>query len=159
MLARTLLALTLVAAAGCRGQTALDTSEQARSTRDARAAGPNGLEQRLTAVVDPEEFREPGFHTLLVTSDILNTGSAPVTVSTRVCLFFASDVQITAEADLFEPFVSCGAVSQTSELPPGASVGPMQLRYRLRSGAGVYTIRVRHALDPEFRAETSFRIP
>jgi hypothetical protein len=159
MLARTLLALTLVAAAGCSGQTALDTSEQARSTRDARAAGPNGLEQRLTAVVDPEEFREPGFHTLLVTSDILNTGSAPVTVSTRVCLFFASDVQITAEADLFEPLVSCGAVSQTSELAPGASVGQMQLRYRLRSGPGVYTIRVRHALDPEFRAETSFRIP
>jgi hypothetical protein len=158
MLARTLLALTLIAA-GCSGQTALDTSEQARSTRDARAAGPNGLEQRLTAVVDPEEFREPGFHTLLVTSDILNTGSAPVTVSTRVCLFFASDVQITAEADLFEPLVSCGAVSQTSELAPGASVGQMQLRYRLRSGPGVYTVRVRHALDPEFRAETSFRIP
>lgn len=159
MLTRTLLALTLAVAAGCSGQTVVDTSEQARSTRDARAAGPNGLEQRLSAVVDPEEFREPGFHTLLVTSDILNTGPVPVTVSTRVCLFFASDVQITAEADLFEPLVSCGAVSQTSELAPGASVGPMQLRYRLRSGPGVYTIRVRHALDPEFRAETSFRIP
>ena len=159
MLTRTLLLLTLIVTAGCSSHAALDTADQARNARDERVAGPHGLEQRLSAVVDPEEFREPGFHTLLVTSDILNTGSAPVTVSTRVCLFFASDVQITAEADLFEPLISCGAVSQTSELAPGASVGPMQLRYRLRSGPGVYTIRVRHALDPEFRAETSFRIP
>ena len=159
MLPRTLLTLTLIATAGCGGQTVLDTSEQARTPRDARVAGPSGLEQRLSAVVDPEEFREPGFHTLLVTSEIVNTGSAPVTLTSRVCLFFASDVQITAEADLFEPLVSCGAVQQTSELPPGASVGPMQLRYRLRSGPGVHTIRVRHALDPEFRGEATFRIP
>lgn len=159
MLVRPLLTLTFIAAFGCGSQAALDTAEGARTPGDARAAGPSGLEQRLTAVVDPEDFRQPGFHTLVVTSDIFNTGSAPVTVSTRVCLFFASDVQITAEADLFEPLVSCGAVQQTSELAPGASVGPLQLRYRLRSGPGVYTVRVRHALDPEFRGEASFRIP
>jgi hypothetical protein len=159
MLSRAFLSLTLIAAVGCSGQAVLDTSEQARSPRDGRAIGPNGIEQRLSAVVDPEEFREPGFHTLLVTSDVFNTGSAPVSVTSRVCLFFASDVQITAEADLFEPLVSCGAVQQTSELAPGASVGAMQLRYRLRSGPGSYTIRVRHALGPELRAEASFRIP
>jgi hypothetical protein len=158
MLARVLLTLTLIAA-GCGGQSALDTSEQARSPRDARVGGPNGLEQRLTVAVDPDSFREPGFHTLLVTSDVFNTGSAPVPVTSRVCLFFASDVRLTAKADLFEPLVSCGAVQQRSDLAPGASVGPMQLRYRLRSGPGVYTIRVRHALDPEFHAEASFRIP
>jgi hypothetical protein len=158
MLARALLTLTLITA-GCGGHSALDTSDQARSPRDARVRGPNGLEQRLTVVVDPDDFREPGFHTLLVTSDVFNTGSAPVPVTTRVCLFFASDVHLTAEADLFEPLVSCGAVQQRSDLAPGASVGPMQLRYRLRSGPGAYTVRVRHALDPEFRAEASFRIP
>jgi hypothetical protein len=159
MFARALLTLTLIVNAACSGQSALDTSDQARAARETRVTGPKGLEQRLTAVVDPEDFREPGFHTLLVTSDVFNTGSAPVPVTARVCLFFASDVHLTAEADLFEPLVTCGAVQQTSELVPGASVGPMQLRYRLRSGSGMYTIRVRHALDPEFRAETSFQIP
>ena len=158
MFARALLVLPLLVIAACNGQSSFDTSE-ARSAREIRVDGPKGLEQRLTAVVDPEDLSEPGFHTLLVTSDVFNTGPAAVSVTTRVCLFFASDVHLTAEADLFEPLVSCGAVQQTSELAPGASVGPMQLRYRLRSGPGVYTIRVRHALDPEFRAETSFRIP
>lgn len=159
MFARALFTLTLIVIAGCSGQSALDTSEAARAGRDTRVEGPEGLEQRLTVVVDPEDFRQPGFHTLLVTSDVFNTGSVPVSVTARVCLFFASDVHLTAEADLFEPLVSCGAVQQTSELAPGASVGRMELRYRLRSGPGVYTVRVRHALDPEFRAETSFRIP
>lgn len=159
MFARARLTLLLLVIAACNGQASFDTSEQARAAPEIRVDGPKGLEQRLTAVVDPEDFREPGFHTLLVTSDVFNTGPAAVPVTARVCLFFASDVHITAEADLFEPLVSCGAVQQTSELAPGASVGPMQLRYRLRSGPGVYTVRVRHALDPEFRAEASFRIP
>ena len=159
MFARALLTLLLLVIAACNGHSSFDTSEQARAAREIRVDGPKGLEQRLTAVVDPEDFREPGFHTLLVTSDVFNSGSAPVSVTARVCLFFASDVHLTAEADLFEPLVTCGAVQQTSELAPGASVGPMELRYRLRSGPGVYTIRVRHALDPEFRAEASFRIP
>ena len=158
MFARVFLIVALTTAA-CAGQSALDASESGRVPRDARIAGPNGLEQRLTVVIDPEDFREPGFHTLLVTSDVFNTSRVPVPVTARVCLFFASDVQISAEADRFEPFVSCGAVQQTTELGPGASVGPMELRYRIRSGPGVYTIRVRHVLDPEFRAEATFRIP
>jgi hypothetical protein len=159
MSARTLLSLALVLTAGCAGTSSLDTADQSTLAREARAVGPGGLEQRLTVVVDPEAFREPGFHTLAATSDVINTGSSPVPVTARVCLFFDSDVEITAEADRFEPFISCGAVQQTTQLAPGASVGPMELRYRIRSGPGVYTIRVRHALNPEFRAEASFRIP
>jgi hypothetical protein len=151
------LALTLLAA--CTNGSPLDTADQARLSREARAVGPSGLEQRLTVAVDPEEFREPGFHTLLVTSDVFNTGTATVPVTTRVCLFFDSDLEISAEADRFEPLITCGAVLARTELPPGESVGPLELRYRIRSGPGVYTIRVRHALDPEFRAEASFRIP
>jgi hypothetical protein len=154
---RTLVSLALIVAAGCSGASPL--ANQDTAAREARAAGPGGLEQRLTVVVDPEDFREPGFHTLAVTSDVVNTGSSSVPVTARVCLFFDSDVQITAEADRFEPFITCGAVQQRTELAPGASVGAMELRYRIRSGPGVYTVRVRHALDPEFRAEASFRIP
>jgi hypothetical protein len=47
----------------------------------------------------------------------------------------------------------------TTQLAPGESVGPLELHYRVRSGPGVYTIRVRHSLQPEFRATASFRIP
>jgi hypothetical protein len=159
MSARILLTIALTVLAGCTGKSPLDTAEQARLSRDTRTVGPSGLEQRLTVAVDPQDFREPGFHTLLVTSDVVNTGTATVPVTARVCLFFESDVDITAEADRFEPLVSCGAVHQATQLAPGASVGAMELRYRVRSGPGVYTVRVRHALDPEFRAEASFRIP
>ena len=160
MPARAVLSLVFLAALACGGTSPLDTEDRTtQSSHQARALGPQGLEQRLTVVVDPEDFREPGFHTLLVSSNVTNAGSAPVTVTARVCLFFASDVEITAEADRFEPFVSCGAVAQTTELAPGASVGPMEVRYRLRSGPGVYVVRVRHILDPQFRAEASFRIP
>ncbi len=159
MRARALSSLALILLAACGGASAVDTSDKSGLTRDSRTPGPPGLEQRLSVVVDPEDFREPGFHTLLVTSDVINTGPAPVTVTARVCLFFDSDLEISAEADRFEPFVSCGAVQQTTRVAPGASVGPMEVRYRIRSGPGVYTIRVRHSLDPEFRAEASFRIP
>jgi hypothetical protein len=159
MSVRAVLTLALAALAGCTGQSPLDTAEQLRLAREVRTVGPRGLEQRLRVVLDPEDFREPGFHTLLVTSNVTNTGAVAVPVTARVCLFFESDVEITAEADRFEPLVSCGAVQQTTRLAPGASVGPMEVRYRLRSGPGVYTVRVRHALDPEFRAEASFRIP
>ena len=159
MPARVHLLFASIILAACGGASPFDTTDGPGLARETRAAGPGGLEQRLGVVVDPEDFREPGFHTLLVTSNVINTGSAPVTLTSRVCLFFESDLEITAQADRFEPFVSCGAVQQTGELAPGASVGPMEVRYRIRSGPGVYTVRVRHALSPEFRAEASFRIP
>lgn len=151
----------LIILAGCGGTSPLDTADKAKARlgREARAIGPHGLEQRLAVVVDPEDGRERGFHTLLVTSNVINTSAAPVPITARVCLFFASDVDITAEADRFEPLISCGAVHQTTQLAPGASVGPMEVRYRIRSGPGVYTVRVQHSLDPEFRGEASFRIP
>ena len=159
MFLRPFLSLALVAIAGCAGNSPLDTTDDAAPAPEARVVGPAGLEQRLTVVVDPQDFREPGFHTLAVTSDVFNTGSAAVPITARVCLFLESDVQISATADRFEPLVTCGAVQQTTDLPPGASVGAMELRYRIRSGPGVYTVRVRHSLNPEFRAEAPFRIP
>jgi hypothetical protein len=159
MSARTLLSFALVLTAGCAGKSPLDTTDQSARAPEVRAVGPGGLEQRLRVVVDPEDFREPGFHTLAVTSDVINTSSSSVPITARTCLFFESDVQISAEADRFESLISCGAAQQTTWLAPGSSVGPMELRYRIRSGPGVYSVRVRHALDPEFRAEASFRIP
>jgi hypothetical protein len=159
MSARILLPLALTAIVGCAGNAAPAATDQSARAREVRAAGPGGLEQRLTVVVDPDDFRESGFHTLSVTSDVINTGSSRVPITARVCLFLETDLEISAEADRFEPFIICGAVEQTIRLAPGASVGPLEVRYRIRSGPGVYTVRVRHALNPEFRAEASFRIP
>jgi hypothetical protein len=159
MRARALSILALTLGPACAANSPVDAGDDGRPSREARAVGHGGLEQRLTVAVDPEGFREPGFHTLLVTSNVTNTGPAPVPVTARVCLFFDSDVQITADADRFEPLVSCGAVEMTTRLAPGASVGPMELRYRIRSGPGLYSVRVRHALSPELRAEASFRVP
>jgi hypothetical protein len=156
---RVVVSFALIVAAGCGGNSPLGSTDRGAFTRETRAIGPGGLEQRLTVVVDPEDFREPGFHTLAVTSDVVNIGSSSLPVTARTCLFFESDVEISAEADRFEPLISCAAVEQTTVLEPRATVGPMELRYRIRSGPGVYTVRVRHALDPEFWAEASFPIP
>src|SRR5918992_5701756 len=80
MFARILLSLAVVGVTGCTGQSPLDTPDQLRLPREARTVGPHGLEQRLTVAVDPEDFREPGFHTLLVTSNLTNTAAVTVPV-------------------------------------------------------------------------------
>lgn len=151
--------VTVLALSGCAGSAAVDTGDGTGQRRDERTAGPNGLSQQLVAVVNPPELREPGFHTLVVTSMVTNSGSVPVPVTARVCLFTEDDLEITAEADRLEPLISCGAVTQSTTLDPGQSVGPMVVSYRLRSGPGTYSITVRHALTPELRGRATFTIP
>jgi hypothetical protein len=96
---------------------------------------------------------------LTVTSTIVNTGSAPVKLTSRMCLFMEADVETNAQMNRLEPLISCGAVEGTSDLAPGQSTGPMQAQFLVRSGSGTYTIKLRHALSPAFRAEASFRVP
>ena len=129
------------------------------TSRDGVAVGPSGLEQRLVTKVGAAPAGSPYTAQLTVTSTIVNTGSSPVRVTSRTCLFLAEDVETTAQMDRFEPTVSCAAVSGTSDLAPGQSTGPMEVSFGVRSGSGNYTIKLRHALSPEFRAEASFRVP
>ena len=126
---------------------------------DGRAVGPSGLEQRLVAKVEAAPAGSPYTALLTATSTIVNTGSAPVRVTARTCLFQESDVGTTAKMDRFEPLISCSAVTMTLTLAPGQSTGPMDVQFGVRSGPGTYTLELRHALDPEFRASASFRIP
>ena len=126
---------------------------------DGRAVGPSGLEQRLVTKVEAAPAGSPYTALLTATSTIVNTGSAPVRVTARTCLFQESDVGTTAKMDRFEPLVSCSAVSMALTLAPGQSTGPMHVQFGVRSGPGTYTLELRHALDPEFRASASFRIP
>lgn len=126
---------------------------------DGRAVGPAGLEQRLVTSVEAPPPGSPYTRTLVVTSTLTNTGSAPVRAEVRVCFFKESDFTTTARLDRFEPTISCAAESMELDLRPGESTEPMEVVFGVLSGPGEYTIQLRHALTPEFRAEARFRIP
>ena len=154
------LAVAALFAASCGGNTLSGPGDARLSTGpDGRTAGPSGLEQRLTAVVEPAPAGDPYTAQLLVTSTIVNTGSTSVKLTARECLFQDDDVRTTAQMNRFEPFISCSAVSSARDLPPGQSSSPMAVRFGVRSGPGTYTLSLRHALTPEFRGEVSFQIP
>ena len=151
---------TLATLAACSNGTLSGPGDASLVTnRDGISVGPSGLEQRLVTKVGAAPAGSPYTAQLTVTSAIVNTGSAPVRLTSRVCLFLESDVETTAQMDRFEPLVSCSAVSGTGDLAPGGSTGPMEVSFGVRSGPGTYTIKLRHALSPEFRAEASFRVP
>lgn len=129
------------------------------SNTDGRASGPSGLEQRVTIKVEAPPVGSPYTALLTATSTIVNTGAAPVRVTSRTCFFQQSDFESTAQLDRFEPLISCAAVSMTTDLAPGQSTGPLDVQFGARSASGTYTLKLRHSLAPEFRAETSFRVP
>jgi hypothetical protein len=157
---RNLVSLTTLAAlAACSGGSLSGPGDASLvADRDGVARGPSGLEQRLATSVEVAPGGSPYTAQLVVTSTIVNTGSESVPLTARVCLFQDADVETTAKLDRFEPLISCAAVSATRTLAPGQSTEPMEVRFGVRSGPGTYTLRLRHALSPEFRAETTFRI-
>ena len=126
---------------------------------DGRVAGPSGLEQRIVTSVSAPGPGSPYTALLTATSTIVNTGSAPVRLVSRVCFFQESDFETTARLDRFEPLISCAAVSMAADLAPGQSTAAMTVQFGVRSGSGTYTLKLRHALSPEFRGEATFRIP
>lgn len=129
------------------------------TNRDGVVRGPSRLEQRLAAKVEAPPAGSPYTAQLTVTSTIVNTGSAAVTLTSRVCLFLDDDIETTAQMSRFEPLISCAAIAATGDLAPGQSTAPMEVKFGVRSGAGTYTLKLRHAVSPEFRGEVSFRIP
>ena len=153
------IAATSVLAAAC-GDDGLAPPGDARLAKNAegRTAGPGGLEHRLPIRVDPTPNGRPYRAHLTATSVLVNTGSTPVRLTARECLFFDEDVEASARVDRFEPAISCGAVSSTGDLRPGESTSTMQVQLGVRSGPGIYTLKLRHALSPEFRGEVSFLI-
>ena len=154
-----LAALATLGAACSNGTLSGPSDAKLGNNLDGRAVGPSGLEQRLVTKVEAAPAGSPYSAMLTATSTIVNTGSAPVRVTTRACFFQQSDVESTASMNRFEPLIACAAVSMTFELAPGQSTGSMDVQFGVRSGPGTYTLKLRHSLDPEFRAEASFRIP
>ena len=154
----TLAAVTALSAA-CGNNSLSGPNGSLSGSPDSRAVGPSGLEQRLSAKVEAAPAGGPYTAQLTVTSTIVNTGNAAVRLTARECLFQEADVETTAQMDRFEPFISCGAVSSSRDLAAGETSSSMQVQFGVRSGAGTYTLKLRHALSPEFRGEVSFRIP
>lgn len=159
---RTLIALTAstVFAAACSNGTA-SGPEGAHlvGNLDGRAVGPSGLEQRLVTRVDAPQAGSPYRAMLTATSTLVNTASAPVRVKARTCFVREEDVETTAQMDRFEPFIACAAIERDTDLAPGQSIGPLEVQFGVRSGPGEYTLKVRHSIAPEFRAEATFRVP
>lgn len=124
-----------------------------------RASGPSGLEQRIVTSVGRAPSGSPYTALLTATSTIVNTGSAPVRLTSRVCFFQEADVVTSARLDRFEPTISCAADNEERDLAPGQSTAPMDVQFGVRSGAGSYTLSLRHALAPDFRATATFSVP
>jgi hypothetical protein len=154
------IAAVAVLAAGCSNAPLSGPSDaKLAGLADGRASLPSGLEQRLTTKVETPPPGSPYTALLTATSTLVNTGSSPIHVAARTCLVTEADVETTARMDRFEPFVACAAVSMEMDLAPGQSIGPLEVHFGVRSGPGAYTLKLRHSLSPDFRAEASFRIP
>lgn len=151
-------ALAMMSLAACSDNSLSPLDGALFESVNGKTSGPSGLEQRLTARVEEASIGGAYRATVIITSTIVNTGNTAVPVTTRECLVQASDVEINAQADRFEPFISCGAVSSTRTLAPGESSSQLQVQFGIKSGPGTYTVKLRHALSPEFRGEVSFRI-
>jgi hypothetical protein len=127
-------------------------------SQNGRAIGPSGLEQRIVTKVDAPPPGSPYTALLTATSTLVNTGSASAHLTSRVCLFLEADVETTAQLDRFEPLISCAALSAEGDLAPGRSTD-LAVQFGVRSSPGTYSLKLRHSLNPDFRAEASFRIP
>jgi hypothetical protein len=145
-------------AAACSNGTVAGPGDATLGRTDGRAAGPSGLEQRIVTRVEGPPPGSPYTAMLTATSTLVNTGSVSAHLTSRVCLFLESDVETTAKLDRFEPLISCAAVSAEGDLAPGAST-TLDVQFGVRSGPGTYSLKLRHALAPDFRAETTFRVP
>jgi hypothetical protein len=154
----TFAALAICALAACSDGTLTGIDGTLSESVNGKTAGPSGLEQRLTVKIDEASIGASYNAVLTVTSTIVNTGSSPVALTARECLFQDADVESTAQLNRFEPLISCGAVSSTRTLAPGESSSSMQVQFGVKSGAGTYTLKLRHALSPEFRGEVTFKI-
>ena len=151
--------MTLAAAlAGCADGTPSSPKGTLGDSQNGRAVGPSGLEQRIVTRVDPAPAGSPYTALLTAKSTLVNTGSESAHLTARVCFFKESDFESTARLDRFEPTISCAAESAEGYLGAGQSV-VLEVQFGVRSGPGTYTLKLRHSLAPDFRAETSFRIP
>jgi hypothetical protein len=150
--------VSILALSACSTGSVAGPGDATLDRADGRASGPSGLEQQVVTSVAPAPVGSPYTAILTATSTIVNTGSASAHLTSRVCFFKEADFTSTARLDRFEPTISCAAESAEGDLAPGRSTGPMEVQFGVRSGAGSYTLTLRHSLSPDFRATATFTI-
>ena len=100
-----------------------------------------GLEQRVT--LSPAELTAGD--NVTITSVITNHGNQAIPLESRICgLTLAGDIRL----DWPPGHGVCGGFSMGGTIAPGESRSSTELR-QVTSGPGVYTLRVKHALQPE----------
>ena len=111
----------------------------------------NGLEQQLRIEPAGEPFDNTG-EVFQLTSRLVNRGSEPVTVRVVTCWLDPKE-NLRASAELMARAIP-GCVPQPNvlTLAPGEASGSLSFIGQL-DRPGRHTIRVRHALDPEFWGE------
>jgi hypothetical protein len=136
-----LLVLIASLAAGCRNAAGPDTIPDGAAS----IVRLGSLQQ--TVRVEPAE--PVSGQNITVRSVLLNTGSAPIDLSSRLC-----GLDYAGALALEEPqgYGKCGAYSMQGLLGAGDSLVVVDLM-EVSAGPGRHTLRVRHALAPSLWAE------
>jgi hypothetical protein len=150
---------SLILLAACGGSSVAGTELDDQLAPEVRLQGPRGIEQHLSAIVDRSSGEYAGGPTLRIRSTLTNRGASTVHLVARSCLLADGDIESTAHLARIDRLILCAAVENAVDLAPGQSTEALEQAFGVGSGPGTYVIRIRHALDPEFRASASFRIP
>ena len=130
----------LALAAACSSAALPPTGEFASESDVTQAVVP-GLEQRVT--LSPAELVTG--ENVTIRSVITNHGAGPVALESRICgLTLDGDIRLEWPPGLFV----CAGFSMGGTIAPGESRESTEIR-RIASPSGGYTLRVKHALQPE----------
>lgn len=120
--------------------------------------GPEGLEQ--TVWIEPPAGGPDDVKYLTVDSEVVNKGTRTITVITRTCMIFPTDIE--GEQVVLVPInpPDCSQRSaDTLDLDPGQGTETVTSRFRVDGiGPGRHTLLLRQILRPGFVAAFDFRI-
>jgi hypothetical protein len=140
VLRRTLVPTLLASVAGCT-----DPTRATASGSGVIRAEASGLEHRVT--LTPSEPTAGG--DVQIHSVVTNRGTESVTLSSRICgLDFGGNLELAYP----NGSAVCGGFSTAGPIAPGESRTNTDVN-RVASAPGIYTLRVRHALQPELWVE------
>jgi hypothetical protein len=135
---------TLLVLAGCSGGQVPTTGHLVSESDVTRAVQP-GLDQRVT--LTPAELVTG--QNVTIQSVITNRGGNAVPLESRIC---GLTLDGTIRLDFPPDIGMCGGFSMGGTIAPGESRQSTEIR-RVASAPGTYTLRVKHALQPELWVE------
>lgn len=153
--ARPLLVATLMATiAACGGSRTTGTEELSNDPPAGQLKQTLDVTSSLGQTVTVSPSSPVTGSNITIRSVLTNRGSAAVDLESRFCgLNYGGTLTVTGPPEVMK----CGGYSMNSTLAPGDSVVTQDLM-RVTSGAGSYTLRVQHALNPSAWAEVSVQV-